>query len=120
MKAATSSAVSNGSTTGSVSCGPTFPSRRAPRSPLAVDVRPTSQTESMTRTGAERTDVAVLWPSRLLRPQLTRLVYLDLNQWIGLAKAAVGHRDGKRFSTALEAVLAHRDGWTYVIGGPLM
>jgi hypothetical protein len=52
----------------------------------------------MIRTGAERTDVAVLWPSRLLRPQHTRLVYLDLNQWIGLAKAAVGHRDGKRFS----------------------
>ncbi|WP_445151361.1 hypothetical protein [Baekduia sp. Peel2402] len=74
----------------------------------------------MARTGAERTDVAVVWPSRLLRSQHTRLVYLDLNHWIGLAKAAVGHWDGKRFSTALEAVLAHRDGWTYVIGGPLM
>ncbi len=50
----------------------------------------------------DEADVAVLWPSRLLlppRPPL--LIYLDLNHWISLAKAATGHRDGHRFAGCL-------------------
>ena len=56
------------------------------------------------RIGAVRTDVRYAWP-RLLRPQgEARLVYLDLNHWIGLAKAAVGHPDGRRHQDSLEAL----------------
>jgi hypothetical protein len=36
------------------------------------------------------------------------LVYLDLNHWIGLAKATVGHRDGQRYTAALAVCLAAR------------
>jgi hypothetical protein len=32
------------------------------------------------------------------------IVYLDLNHWISLAKAATGHRDGSRFGEALDAL----------------
>jgi hypothetical protein len=32
----------------------------------------------------------------------TTSVYLDINHWIGLAKAAAGHRDGARFAPTLE------------------
>ncbi len=73
----------------------------------------------MPQPGAERTDVEPAWPSRLIRPA-TRLVYLDLNQWISLAKAASGHPDGARFQAALETLRARRTGWTYVIGMPLI
>jgi len=44
------------------------------------------------------------WPSHYLRrPDYTyALVYLDLNHWIELARAAVGHSEGARHATALE------------------
>jgi hypothetical protein len=74
---------------------------------------------SMPRVGAERTEVEPLWPDRLL-PAATPLIYLDLNQWIGLAKADSGHPDGEKLRTALEVLRAHRDGWTYVISAPLI
>jgi hypothetical protein len=48
------------------------------------------------------------------------LIYLDLNHWIGLAKAATGHSDGLRWCEALAAIRAHRAGWTFVIGMPLI
>jgi hypothetical protein len=73
----------------------------------------------MLRPGAERTEVEPAWPSMLIRPA-TRLIYLDLNQWISLAKAASGHPDGARFHDALETLRARRDGWTHVIGMPLI
>ncbi|MEU3918967.1 hypothetical protein [Streptomyces sp. NPDC029004] len=45
------------------------------------------------------------WPSLLVRPQTgLRLVYLDLNHWISLAKASTGHRDGDQHQDALTAV----------------
>ena len=38
----------------------------------------------------------LIWPARIVRPLIPRLVYLDLNHWIGLAKHAKGQptRDG--------------------------
>lgn len=48
------------------------------------------------RDGGDRVDFAYLWPQSLrlpLRPP--KLVYLDLNHWIALAKALAGHRDGE-------------------------
>jgi hypothetical protein len=54
-------------------------------------------------------DRAPVWPSGLRLPSRPPLlVYLDLNHWIGLAKAATGHRDGVRHRSALEACRAAR------------
>jgi hypothetical protein len=62
------------------------------------------------RPGADRSDVAYTWPSRLLRPSRDiAIVYLDLNHWIGLAKANTGHPDGERHRPALEALRAAAD-----------
>jgi hypothetical protein len=50
-----------------------------------------------------------LWPPALLLPRRPpSLVYLDLNHWIGLAKAATGHPDGTRHVPALVACRAAR------------
>ena len=57
------------------------------------------------RPGVDRTDVEYAWPPRLMRPPSDiKLVYLDLNHWISLAKANTGHRDGHRYRPALEAL----------------
>src|SRR5262245_40247396 len=48
-----------------------------------------------------------VWPE-LLRPADVRLVYLDLNHWVSLAKASVGHSEGRRHVAALEALRAFR------------
>lgn len=59
------------------------------------------------RAGFQRTDAAYAWPAALVLPsEDIRLVYLDLNHWIGLAKAAVGHRDGVHHADALQAIRA--------------
>ena len=53
------------------------------------------------RDGAERGEVPYVWPRSLAlpaRPPL--LVYLDLNQWIALAKALSGHAHGHQPSQA--------------------
>jgi hypothetical protein len=71
------------------------------------------------RPGAERSDVAPIWPTALI-PADTRLIYLDLNQWIALAKANAGHPDGARWRSALEALRGLRAGSTYVISMPLI
>lgn len=56
-----------------------------------------------------RTEVDYAWPA-ILRPAYeVKLVYLDLNQWIGLAKAATGHKDGGRYLEALDAARAAKD-----------
>lgn len=73
----------------------------------------------MPQPGAERSDVAPIRPSALV-PADTRLIYLDLNHWIGLAKANTGHRDGARMRAALEALRVRSTGWTYVISMPLI
>lgn len=44
----------------------------------------------------------MIWPPSIIWPTC-RSVYLDLNHWISLAKAKVGHPDGERFQPALEA-----------------
>ncbi len=50
-----------------------------------------------------------MWPSTLLcPPRPPRLVYLDLNHWIGLAKAHAGHADGARHEAVLEECLGAR------------
>lgn len=44
------------------------------------------------------------WPRSLAeRPSSPQLVYLDLNHWIGLAKARAGHPGGDRLQPVLEA-----------------
>jgi hypothetical protein len=55
------------------------------------------------------TDCKPVWPSALRLPDRPPLlVYLDLNHWIGLAKAATGHSDGARLRPALEQCRAVR------------
>lgn len=61
------------------------------------------------KTGFDRTDVAYVWPRALGRPSDVVLVYLDLNHWIGLAKAATGHSDGDRYRPALDLLRQRRD-----------
>lgn len=56
------------------------------------------------KTGAVRTDVDYAWPSFVLVDPSIPIVYLDLNHWISLAKAAVGHPDGARHRGALNAL----------------
>ena len=53
---------------------------------------------------SRRTDP--LWPTTLRLPtRPPKLIYLDLNHWIGLAKAHSGHLDGKKHKCILEACL---------------
>ena len=48
-----------------------------------------------------------LWPNTLHHPDRPpRLVYLDLNHWIELAKALSGHRDGMKHRPVLDACLS--------------
>jgi hypothetical protein len=54
--------------------------------------------------GVHRTETAYVWPEAIVRQGDVRVVYLDLNHWISLAKAATGHRDGVRHQEALHAL----------------
>lgn len=57
--------------------------------------------------GAGRSEVDYAWPRQLRRPLGdVRIVYLDLNHWIQLAKAATGHSDGERHRPVLDALRA--------------
>ena len=72
------------------------------------------------RPGADRTDVEYVWPQRLVRPlREGPIVYLDLNHWIGLAKAATGHGDGERHRPALKALRAAAQQFVVVLAAPL-
>jgi hypothetical protein len=52
--------------------------------------------------GRDHSGAAYVWPSMLLyRVPHSRLVYLDLNHWIGLAKAAGGHPGGAAYHELL-------------------
>lgn len=56
--------------------------------------------------GTERVDVPYVWPQTLVvPPRPPKLVYLDLNHWIALAKAQIGHRDGEKYKEVLSACL---------------
>ena len=49
----------------------------------------------------------MVWPPSLKRPLTGRpVVYLDLNHWISLAKAAVGHEQGESFKDVLDTCRA--------------
>lgn len=51
--------------------------------------------------------VDYIWPTTLQVPSRPpKLVYLDLNHWISLAKAMSGHRDGAQHADALASFLA--------------
>lgn len=58
--------------------------------------------------GVKRSDAEHIWPAQLVRPGKSKaLVYLDLNHWINLAKAATGHHAAeKRYQRALAALRA--------------
>lgn len=57
---------------------------------------------SIMNNGAERVDVPYVWPRTLVVPaRPPKIVYLDLNQWIALAKALAGHRDGESHKEVL-------------------
>lgn len=56
------------------------------------------------KTGAVRTEVDYAWPPFIKPKPPVPIVYLDLNHWISLAKAAVGHPDGARSRPALDAL----------------
>ena len=56
------------------------------------------------RSGSTRSNVPYIWPRTLRTGQLPgKLVYLDLNHWIELAKAHSGHPEGKKNLKALNA-----------------
>jgi hypothetical protein len=56
------------------------------------------------------TDTEVRWPHGLGRSGTdATVVYLDLLHWVGLAKAATGHRDGARYVDVLAACRSARD-----------
>jgi hypothetical protein len=65
------------------------------------------------KAGSDRVDVPYIWPRTLLPPvRPPKLVYLDLNHWIELSKALVGHRDGdshrELLATCVDAVAQGR------------
>ncbi len=69
--------------------------------------RPLDATMALMNEGADRVDVRYVWPRTLVvPPRPPKLVYLDLNQWIALAKALAGHRDGGRYEESLDACVA--------------
>lgn len=64
----------------------------------------TDETRSY-RPGVDRTNAKYAWPTSLVSPPPgTRIIYLDLNHWISLAKAATGHPDGARHRATLTAL----------------
>jgi hypothetical protein len=72
---------------------------------------------SPSRSGAERSEVDYVWPTTIARPQTpTLVIYLDLNHWIGLAKAATSHPDGQRYCRALEAIRASQRNLVFPLG----
>jgi hypothetical protein len=56
------------------------------------------------KTGAVRTEVAYAWPPFEKPEPSIPIAYLDLNHWISLTKAAVGHSDGVKSRSALHAL----------------
>jgi hypothetical protein len=53
---------------------------------------------------ADQLEGTYVWPQTLRRPKPPpKLVYLDLNDWIALAKALAGHRDGQTHKDTLSA-----------------
>ena len=59
--------------------------------------------------GLDRGDMPYAWPPRIIVPDQARLVYLDLNHWVGLAKARAGHPDAGIYTKVLEHAQRARD-----------
>ena len=60
--------------------------------------------------GRDRSDVDYVWPTKIVRPKgLGKLVYLDLNHWIELAKAKTGHATGGQSVALLNACVRARN-----------
>jgi hypothetical protein len=65
---------------------------------------------------------SLVWPGLLERPPDNKLlVYLDLNHWIGLAQASVGHPKGSSHAESLEACRNARsaDAAAFVLSGTI-
>lgn len=59
----------------------------------------------MSTTRPDTAPVDLVWPEQLILPSRPpRLIYLDLNHWIGLARAAAGRPDGARYAGLLAAL----------------
>lgn len=60
--------------------------------------------------GTRRSNTPHIWPTQIELPDpAVSVAYLDLNHWVGLAKAFVGHSDGRRFEATLAACIAAAD-----------
>lgn len=71
-----------------------------------LEPRQRSDTPAPVRPGERPEIKGPLWPATLRLPtRPPKLVYLDLNHWISLAKAYSGHRTGERHVANLEALL---------------
>jgi hypothetical protein len=58
------------------------------------------------RDGADHSGVPYVWPRTLRLPRRPpKLVYLDLNHWVSLAKAWAGRDDGQQWAQSLTACL---------------
>lgn len=58
----------------------------------------------------DRLDGSYVWPQTLQQsPCPPKLVYLDLNHWVALAKALAGHRDGRTHEGVLSACMRAAD-----------
>jgi hypothetical protein len=69
-----------------------------------VSVRPLASRRAP-RPGLDRSETAYAWPPALLAAPVGKpLVYLDMNHWIYLARAATGHAGGERYQEALDAL----------------
>lgn len=72
---------------------------------------------SPSRPGAERVEIDYVWPTTIIRPPApTLVIYLDLNHWIGLAKAATSHPDGEPYRDALEHIRASHGRLVFPLG----
>jgi hypothetical protein len=74
------------------------------------------------KAGMKATMHPLVWPPLLdLPPEDVLVVYFDLNHWIGLAQAAVGHPKGASFNATLEACRTARTTGraTFVLSGTI-
>ena len=84
-------------------------------------VTPGCDTDPMTETDAEFSPfdsgvddpVELVWPASLHRDPRPLLAYLDLNHWIGLAKAANDHPDAGDYQATLELAAMPNDPGPY-------
>jgi hypothetical protein len=65
-----------------------------------------SRRKSLWMTEIKEAAANYVWPTTLLLPpRRVKLVYLDLNHWVALAKAFTAHRDGGQYKETLAACI---------------